>query len=320
MANTTELAQIAADLLTPGKGLLAADESISTANEKRLARVGVEGTPENRRRFRELIFTAPGIEEYLSGIILYKETLSNRADDGTLFPELLASRGIILGVKVDEGRVPLEGFPGETITQGLDDLAERLTEYYASGTRFTKWRAAFSISDVTPSSGAIRANAVMLARFAAISQAAGMVPIVEPEVLYDGDHDLARAEEVTTRVLQTVMQILEEHSVALDGAILKTSMVLAGKESEAPSARGRRHSVPSAPPFRNGSRASCSSPADKKQYRQPRTSMRLRVPVRSPGRLRSHFRARFRCQCSRNGAAKMRTKRPLRRHCSRVAN
>lgn len=230
--SSIDLATIAKKMMERGKGLLAADESTGSANEKRLAIVGIPGTPENRRRFREILFTAPGIEQYLSGVILYKETLENRTADGTPLADLLIARGIIPGIKVDAGRKPLFGFEGEDVTQGLDDLDTRLAEYYEAGCRFTKWRAAFPISDTLPSTEAVKINTVMLARYAAIVQQAGMVPIVEPEVLYPGTHTIERAEEVTTYVLKTLMDTLLEYKVDLGGVILKSSMVLAGKDNE----------------------------------------------------------------------------------------
>lgn len=214
-------------LLAKGKGILAADESVGTMNT-RLASVGVLSTPEMRHEYRELLFTAPGIEQYLSGVILYDESIQSETDDGTSFSDLLTARGIIPGIKVDKGTVPLDGFPGEVVTEGLDGLAVRLAEYYDRGARFTKWRSVVSIDGGLPTDECLKVNATMLARYAALSQAAGMVPIVEPEVVLHGNHDIARAQEVTTRTLQTLFTTLKEYRVGLSTLILKSSMVLAG--------------------------------------------------------------------------------------------
>src|SRR6266568_2423414 len=183
-------------LVAPGKGILAADESTGTIG-KRLASIQVDSTEQNRRAYRELLFTTQGAEQFISGVILFDETIRQHADDGTAFPEVLARQGIIPGIKVDKGTVALAGFPGEKITEGLDGLAARLAEYVELGARFTKWRAVITIGADLPSDGCIAANAEALARFAALSQEAGMVPIVEPEVLMDGDHTIARCREVT---------------------------------------------------------------------------------------------------------------------------
>lgn len=223
------LASIARDLVAEGKGILAADESSGTI-KRRLDSINVPSTEDNRRAYRELLFTTPGVEEFISGIILYDETLRQKAQDGTAFPELLTRRGIIPGIKVDKGTVGLPGFPGETITEGLDGLRSRLTEYHAMGARFTKWRAVITIGQDIPSTFCIEANAHALARYAALSQDAGLVPIVEPEVLMDGDHTLARCAEVTTRTLQCVFTQLQAHRVLLEGTLLKPNMVLAGKD------------------------------------------------------------------------------------------
>lgn len=231
--SSVDLPTIAKKMMERGKGILAADESNGSANEKRLALVGIEGTEENRRRFREILFTAPGIEDYLSGVILYDETLHHTTSKKQIpLGDVLIARGIIPGIKVDKGLRPLLGFEGEKVTQGLDDLAERLEEYHNMGCRFTKWRAELSITDLIPSDEAIKINAIMLARYASLAQAAGMVPIVEPEVLYPGSHTIERAEEVTTKVLKTLMGTLAEYRVDLSGTVLKSSMVLAGKDNE----------------------------------------------------------------------------------------
>jgi fructose-bisphosphate aldolase, class I len=232
MRDNKDLYAIAAKMMEKGKGILAADESTKSANKLRLELVGVEGTAENRRRFREILFTAPNVEQYLSGVILYEETLHNTTKEGDLFPDILISRGIVPGIKVDKGLRPLFNFEGDKVTQGLDDLYERMEEYHGLGCRFAKWRAALQISNNTPSMEAVRINSVMLARYASICQEAGVVPMVEPEVLFDGAHDIARAEEVTTDVLKVLMDTLLEYRVDLKGVILKSSMVLAGKAHE----------------------------------------------------------------------------------------
>lgn len=226
MNDNSALYDIAEALLVKGKGLLAADESEKTMFSH-LKDVGVAETDEMQRRYREILFTAPGIEEYLSGVILFDSSMRDTTKDGIPFPDVLASRGIIPGIKVDGGLVPLEGFPGETVGIGLDTLGKRLKEYYEQGARFTKWRAAFTITDDIPTDAAITANAFMLARYAALVQAARMVPIIEPEVIFHGMHTIARAEEVTMRVLQMTFAMMREFRIDLKGLILKSSMVLA---------------------------------------------------------------------------------------------
>jgi fructose-bisphosphate aldolase, class I len=223
------LQEIASQLLADHKGLLAADESEKSAG-KRLAAVGVENSAENRRLYRELFFTAHGIEKGISGIILHDETMGQSASDGTPFVKLLQSRGIVPGIKVDAGAHPLPNYPGELVTEGLDGLGERLHAYYEQGARFAKWRAVISIGDGLPTDFCISANAQAMARYAALCQEAGIVPVVEPEVLIDGSHDLAKSEEVTTKTLQAVFQQLQAHSVDLSGVILKSSMVISGSE------------------------------------------------------------------------------------------
>lgn len=227
--NTDALQTIARALLARGKGILAADESDGTM-DKRLTAINAATTPEGRRTYRELLFTAPGIEPYLSGVILYDATIRNATRDGMPFPDLLTSRGIIPGIKVDRGLEPLPNFPEETVTDGLDGLADRLAEYRRLGARFTKWRAAFAIGEGLPSATCIEANVASLARYAALAQEHTMVPIVEPEVLYHGDHDLADAEAATTAVLQELFATLVRYRVDLSGVILKSSMVLAGDQ------------------------------------------------------------------------------------------
>ncbi len=215
-------------LVQPGKGILAADESIPTIT-RRLAAVGVESTPETRRRWRQLLFTTPGIGAWLSGVILFEETLQQTADDGTPLPEVLRRQGIVPGIKVDKGKVPLVNAPGDEITQGLDGLAGRLVTYREQGARFTKWRDVYHIGDHNPSRLAIEANAEVLARYAAVAQDNDLVPIVEPEVLIDGDHDIERAAAVSEQVLHAVFHALHRHRVALEYMLLKPSMVTPGK-------------------------------------------------------------------------------------------
>ena len=233
MKSNTKLYETAAALLASGKGILAADESDGTAG-KRLDRVRLENTPENRQDFREILFTAEAIESHISGVIMYDSSIRNETDDGTPFPDVLIAKGIIPGIKVDTGAKDFEGFKGESMTQGLDDLPARFEEYYAMGARFAKWRMVVNIDDEElPTEQAIEMNTVMMARYAQLAQAAGIVPIVEPEVIHAGDHSLQRAEMVTTTVLQILFQQLMYYKVDLSGLILKSSMVLAGdKHSE----------------------------------------------------------------------------------------
>lgn len=217
-----------------GKGFLAADESTGTMN-KRLASIGVEETAENRRRFRELLFGCPGAEEYLSGTIMYDSSIRNQMSDGTPFVDVLIAKGIIPIIKVDKSTVPHTGFPGEVVTQGLDDLAERFAEYHELGARAAKWRAVFAISADTPTDENIACDAHMFARYAALAQEAGIVPMIEPEVLFQGTHSIEDAERVTTHVIKMTFDILAQHRVDLAGVILKSSMVLAGNEHTKPS-------------------------------------------------------------------------------------
>lgn len=222
------LVATARELVAEGKGILAADESSGTI-KRRLDSINVPSTEENRRAYREILFTTPGVEAFVSGIILYDETLRQSAQDGTVFPQLLTQRGIIPGIKVDKGTVALPGFPGETITEGLDGLRGRLAEYYTLGARFTKWRAVITIDAGIPTDYCLEANAHALARYAALSQEAGLVPIVEPEVLMDGAHTIERCAEVSAATLQRVFAQLHAHHVLLEGMLLKPSMVLSGK-------------------------------------------------------------------------------------------
>ncbi len=200
---TDELAATATALVAPDKGILAADESSGTI-AKRFKSIQVESTEDHRRAYRELLFTTEGAAEFISGVILYDETLRQQAADGTPLAEVLSRQQIIPGIKVDAGTTALAGFPGEKVTEGLDGLADRLQEYRELGARFTKWRAVITIGEGIPTSGCIRANAEALGRFAALSQEAGLVPIVEPEVLMDGDHSIDEAYRVTSRTLQAV--------------------------------------------------------------------------------------------------------------------
>jgi fructose-bisphosphate aldolase class I len=222
-----ELEATIAQIAVPGKGILAADESTGTI-AKRFASINLESTSETRRAYRELLFTTPGIAEFINGVILYEETLGQRANNGKLFPELLAELGIVPGIKVDKGITRLPNTQDESITQGLDGLAERLATYKEMGARFAKWRAVLNISATLPSCLSIRANAQALARYAAISQDQGIVPIVEPELLMDGDHSLERNAEATEKTLHTVFHELNKHGVILEGIILKPSMVITG--------------------------------------------------------------------------------------------
>ena len=226
--SVAELNAVARAMVAPGKGILAADESSPTI-KKRFDTISLESTEEARRTYREMLFTAPEIAEQISGVILFDETLRQSASDGTPFPKLLQQLGIIPGIKVDKGAKPLAGFAGETVTEGLDGLRDRLNEYYQLGARFTKWRAVIDIAAGIPTEFAILANAHALARYAAMCQEAGLVPIVEPEVLMDGDHDITRCEEVTNLTLATTFAQLQAHQVALDGMILKPNMVISGK-------------------------------------------------------------------------------------------
>jgi fructose-bisphosphate aldolase class I len=230
MSNDNALRATSGAIVAPGKGILAADESTPTIT-KRFQAVGIESSAESRRAYRTLLATAPGAQDYLGGVILFEETLGQAADDGTPLPRLLAEHAILPGIKVDKGTTPLEGAPGDLITQGLDGLGERLATYKAQGARFTKWREVYAITDRNPTPLGIDANAEVLARYAAICQAAGLVPIVEPEVLIDGDHTLERCYEVSEAVLHAVFDALHRHRVLLEGIVLKPNMVVPGKGS-----------------------------------------------------------------------------------------
>lgn len=225
----TQLESTARAMVAKGKGILAADESTGTIT-KRFAAIDLKSTEESRRAYRELLLTAPNAADYISGVIFYDETLRQKTQDGVPFPQYLTKLGIIPGIKVDRGAKPLAGFPNETITEGLDGLRERLAEYHALGARFAKWRAVIDIGDGIPTRFAIDANAHALARYAALCQEANIVPIVEPEVLMDGAHDIERCEEVSSITLASVFQQLNSHRVHLEGMILKPNMVIAGKK------------------------------------------------------------------------------------------
>ncbi len=251
-----ELDSIARQLVADSKGILAADESTGTIT-KRFGRVQVESTPDTRRAYREMLFTTPAIEESISGIILYDETIRQTAANGTPFPKLLQDKGIIPGIKVDAGTAELPGFPGEKVTQGLDGLPKRLQEYRALGARFAKWRAVIAIGPDRPSRRCLDANAEALALYAGYCQEAGLVPIVEPEVLMDGDHSLARCAGVTETTLRTVFARLGEQHVRLEAVLLKPNMVIPGHDSQerptvdmvaAATIRCLRRSVPPAVP------------------------------------------------------------------------
>ncbi|MGH7945449.1 MAG: class I fructose-bisphosphate aldolase [Opitutaceae bacterium] len=225
--NTVVLEATAVELVAPGKGILAADESGPTI-EKRFKSIGVESTEESRRAYREMLFSTQGLAAFISGVILYDETLRQKAADGSSLVKMLARQGMIPGVKVDLGTKALAGFPGEKVTEGLDRLRPRLAEYAKLGARFTKWRAVLTIGAGIPTRTCLAANVHALARFAALSQEAGLVPIVEPEVLMDGDHTLDRHHEVTETTLRLLFHALFEHRVRLEGLLLKVNMVLSG--------------------------------------------------------------------------------------------
>jgi fructose-bisphosphate aldolase class I len=215
-------------MVRPGRGILAADESGPTI-AKRFKAIGVESSEANRRAYRSLLLSTPGLGDFVSGVILFEETLAQRADDGTPLPQVAARQGIVPGIKVDAGKIALAGAPGDEITEGLDGLARRLEGYRQQGARFAKWRAVYNVSGTLPGRLAIEANAGALARYAAICQEQGVVPIVEPEVLMDGGHAIERCAEVTEAVLHEVFDALHRHGVALEHMLLKPSMVIPGK-------------------------------------------------------------------------------------------
>jgi fructose-bisphosphate aldolase class I len=220
--------ETARDLVAPGKGILAADESSGTI-KKRFDQIDLESTEESRRAYRQLLFTTSGLGDHISGVILFDETIRQAADDATPFPEVLEKAGVIPGIKVDTGAKPLAFFEEETVTEGLDGLRERLAEYGKLGARFAKWRATYVVGVGTPSEFAVLANAHAMARYAALCQESTIVPIVEPEVLMDGDHDIAACESATGRALQILYTQLLEHRVELPASLLKVNMVVPGK-------------------------------------------------------------------------------------------
>lgn len=259
MSIITELDATIKHIATRGKGILAADESTPTIT-KRFQAVGVESTEATRQAYREMLMTIPGLNQFIAGVILFEETLNQKTSSGKLFPDVLKSLGILPGIKVDKGLVHLANTTDEQVTQGLDGLAERLADYKAKGACFAKWRAVYAISGNTPSKLAIKTNAEVLARYAAICQNVGIVPIVEPEVLIDGDHTIARCEEVSEPVLHAVFNALYKHNVSLEHIILKPSMVINGKscahkasvaDVAAATLRVLRRTVPAAVPTIN---------------------------------------------------------------------
>jgi len=258
MLNAENLQATIDDLVQAGRGILAADESAPTI-EKRFQAIGAASTEENRRAYRALLLTTPGLGEYICGVILFEETLGQKTDAGALLPAAAWEQGIVPGIKVDKGTTPLALSPGELVTQGLDGLAGRLQTYRDQGARFAKWRAVLGIAVQTPSASGIAANAEMLARYAAACQSEGIVPIVEPEVLMDGEHTIERCAEVSEAVLHAVFRALHRHHVALELMLLKPNMVVPGKAqpSAAPTAVAEatlqvlRRTVPAAVPSIN---------------------------------------------------------------------
>jgi fructose-bisphosphate aldolase class I len=228
--NLNELNAVANAMIANGKGILAADESTPTI-KKRFDSIGAESTEGNRRRYREMLFTTDGIADYIGGVILFDETIRQNTTDGVPFPKYLNDLGMLAGIKVDKGAKDLAGFAGEKVTEGLDGLRDRLNEYRELGARFAKWRAVITIGDGIPSDYCLSANAHALARYAALCQEAGIVPIVEPEVLMDGGHSIERCEEVTDAALDAVFAELAAHRVALEGIVLKPNMVISGSEA-----------------------------------------------------------------------------------------
>lgn len=226
---TEELAATLDAIVTPGKGILAADESTNTI-AKRLNSIDVENTENNRQKYRELLFTTPGLNDYINGVILFEETLGQSTKDGVPFPKLLMDQGIVPGIKVDKGLVELAGTDGEKVTEGLDGLKARLEGYKAQGAKFAKWRNVISISDMKPSLTAVKAGAENLARYASICQSVGIVPMVEPEILIDGPHSIDHCAEVSEIVLHELFHALFVHQVVLESIILKPSMVISGSE------------------------------------------------------------------------------------------
>lgn len=227
--NVTVLKSTAQAMVTSGKGILAADESSKTI-QKRFDKIGLESNPDTNLAYRKILFTTPGIENYLSGVILFDETI-RQSIDGIPVPEYLSNKGILPGIKVDKGAVDLPNFPGEKITEGLDGLLKRYEEYAQMGARFAKFRTVIKVGDGIPSETCLYANAEVLARYSVITQNAGLVPIIEPEVIRDGDYDLEKGKEVTIRTLKAVFERHKSHKVALEGLILKTNMVTCGEDN-----------------------------------------------------------------------------------------
>jgi fructose-bisphosphate aldolase class I len=225
-----ELENVARGMVAKGKGILAADESMGTI-KRRFDSIKIESNETNRRAYRDMLFTTRGVEEAISGVILFDETLRTNANDGTPFPQLLAKKGILPGIKVDKGPMDIPGFPGEVVTEGLDGLRGRLKEYKELGAKFAKWRAVITIGDAIPTHTCLKTNAHALARYAALCQEAGIVPIVEPEVLLDGNHSIERCEDVTEETLRITFNELTEQRVYLEGMVLKPSMVVSGKDN-----------------------------------------------------------------------------------------
>ena len=251
-----DLESVALTLVADGKGILAADETVPTLT-KRFDTLGIQSTGQSRRTYREMLFTSPGAAEFISGVILQDETIRQRSSDGTPLAQVLSKQGILPGIKVDTGAKPLAGFLGETVTEGLDGLRDRLTGYHGMGARFAKWRAVIHVTDALPSPACVSANTHALARYAALCQEQNLVPIVEPEVLMDGSHLIERCEEVTGTVLHAVFNALFEQRVALECMLLKPNMIISGKECASQASVGevatatlrclRRH-VPAAVP------------------------------------------------------------------------
>ena len=229
MDTLTELQQTIQDMVDDKRGILAADESAPTI-AKRFAAINVESNEENRRNYRSLLLSTPELGKYISGVILFEETLGQQSTDGTPLADVAWKQGIVPGIKVDKGKGPLPGAPGDVITYGLDGLADRLQGYKAQGARFAKWREVYNISDINPTPLGLSANAEMLARYAAVCQSVGIVPIVEPEVLMDGTHDIERCAVVTEEVLHSVFHALHQHHVTLEHMLLKPNMVVPGKD------------------------------------------------------------------------------------------
>ena len=270
---TEQLQELAASLVARGKGILAADETVPTLT-RRFDALHIPSTEQTRRDYREMLFTFPGAAEFISGVILQDETIRQKGAAGVPLAEVLSRQGIMPGIKVDTGARPLAGCPGETVTEGLDGLRDRLAEYRGLGARFAKWRAVIRIGDGLPSAACISANAHALARYAALCQEQGLVPIVEPEVLMDGAHDIERCEQVTGSVLHAVFNALAEQRVMLEGMLLKPNMVTAGSQcSAAPRCRRwrRRRCGACAGMFRPRCLGSCFFRAARRRDWRPST-------------------------------------------------